>query len=138
MEDQRGWAIAEGRTNEGRPLFVRIKKYEQAFPRSLYEHRLDISWPVSSHSVDGLPSPEEMTAMEIFENRVCSAVEADSQSTLSLVITGAGEREWVFYCRDPQEFSRRLSSMPHDNEPYPLHIEYELDQKWELFGSYLP
>src|SRR3546814_1048524 len=58
---------------------------------------------------------------------------ADSHSTLCLVITGAGEREWVFYTGDENEFVERLSNMPHDDAPYPIRIEYEHDPEWAFY-----
>jgi hypothetical protein len=138
MADKQGWAIAQGETHDGQPMLLRIKQYEDAFPRARYEHRLNIVWPVAAGSVDGMPDQADMDAMQVFENRLCAAIEADSQATLGLVITGAGEREWVFYCRDAQEFMQRLSAMPHDGAPYPIRIEYERDPDWEFFRDYLP
>ena len=138
MEDTRGWAIAQGETGDGEPLLVRIKRYEDDFPRARYPHRLDIAWPLSDEGIDGLPGKADMEAMQAFEDRICAAIERDSQSTLCLVITGVGEREWVFYCSDEHEFVQRLSTMPHDDKPYPIRIEYEHDPAWAFYADYLP
>lgn len=138
MEDTRGWAIAQGTTGDDLPLLVRIKRYEDEFPRVRFPHRLDIAWPVSADAVDGLPTRTDMDAMQVFENRLCAAVEADAQATLCLVLTGAGEREWIFYCRDEHEFVQRLGNMPHDGAAYPIRIEYEHDPEWLYFADFLP
>jgi hypothetical protein len=138
MEDTRGWAVAQGTTGDDKPLFVRLKRYEAAFPRASYPHRLDISWPASADAVDGLPTPADMDAMQSFENRLCAVVEPDAQASLCLVLTGAGEREWIFYTRDENEFVQRLGAMPHDDAPYPIRIEYEHDPQWLYFADFLP
>ena len=138
MEDTRGWAIAQCETDDGEPLMFRIKRYEDDFPRARYPHRLDISWPLFEEDSDGPPAKATLDAMQAFENRICAAIEHDSHSTLCLVITGDGEREWIFYCSDENEFVQRLSTMPHDDAPYPIRIGYEHDPEWGFYGGFLP
>lgn len=136
-EDTRGWMVVQFFNEEGEPLMARIKQYEADFPRDRYPHRIDVFWPASEDAENGVPTQADIDAMAVFENRLCATLEPDRQSTLSLVITGGGEREWVFHTEDPQEFLSRLSAMPHDEGGrYPIEIQHEEDPGWALFDAY--
>lgn len=135
-EDTRGWVVVQFFNEDGQPLMARIKQYEAGFPRGRYPHRIDVFWPASEGAENGVPTPEDIDAMAVFENRLCAALEPDRQSTLSLVITGGGEREWVFHTEDPQVFLSRLSEMPHEDGRYPIEIQHEEDPDWTLFDAY--
>ena len=136
--DAREWALVQCFDEEGRPLMVRVKQYEEAFVRADYPHRVHVFWPVSDDAENGLPTPSDVEAMNRFENHLCAAVEPDGQSTLAVVVTGAGEREWVLQSRDPKVFLERISGMPHEGGSYPIELAHELDEDWAVVDAYRP
>lgn len=138
-EEAAGWLVVRFFNDDGEPLMARIRRYDAAFDRARYPHRINIFWPVAEDAENGMPTPSDLEAMARFESRLTDALERDGQSTLSLVVTGGGEREWVLHTEDPQQFLARLSAMPHEDERrYPVEITHEPDADWALFEAYLP
>src|SRR5262245_21819661 len=61
-----------------------------------YPWMLAVLWAYAEPDTGGLPSPEAMEAMEVFENRICEAFETDAHAVLAAVLTFDGARQWVF------------------------------------------
>jgi hypothetical protein len=130
------WAIAECHTGEY-PYHVRLRKVPSDFPRSNFPTRLNLFWSLSDTDANGYASKPELDKLHVFEDRLVEAVEFDQFSILTLVLTGRGEREFVFYTPDPHEFVRRLSQMPQEEERYPIEIHANEDADWEYFETEL-
>ena len=79
---------------------------------------------------DGFPTKDELEKVHAFEDRLIEAVEHDEFAILSIVLTGNGQREFVFYTVDPQEFINRLTNMPQEEERYPIEIHCNEDPEW--------
>jgi len=129
-----GWTIAEGHTGEY-PFQVRFRSIPADLPRSHFPQRLNIFWSMSEPDDRGYPSSEELVRLHAFEDRLVAAVEGDDFSVLCVVLTGRGEREFVFYTPDPQEFVQRLTQMPQEDEPYPIEIHANDDEDWEYYEN---
>jgi hypothetical protein len=82
---------------------------------------------------NGFPTEDEREKLHHFENRLVCAVEEDEFSLLSMVITGNGQREFVFHTSDPQEFIGRLTNMPQEEKPYPIEIHCHEDEYWTYY-----
>jgi hypothetical protein len=104
---------------------------------SSYEQRLNIFWNMNETLPNGFPDEAELSRLHDFENRLIDAVETDEFSIMSMVLTGNGEREFVFHTPDPQEFVTRLSGMPQEGEPYPIEINCNEDPEWEYYYNEL-
>ena len=130
------WAIAECHTGEY-PYQVRLRKVPSDFPRSNFPKRLNLFWSLSDTDANGYASKPELDKLHVFEDRLVEAVEFDHFSILTVVLTGRGEREFVFYTPDPHEFVRRLSQMPQEEERYPIEIHANENADWEYFETEL-
>ena len=134
--DKIPWSIAEG-IDEGMPVITRFRNFDQSFPRSRYPKRLNIFWKFSNPKDNGLPSPEDSVQAEAFEDRLVEAVENDNHSILSMVLTGKGQREYVFHTSNANEFLQRLTAMPQEQDRYPIEINSFEDVDWNYDGSVL-
>ena len=137
VDQQDNWAIAEGRTEEY-TFQVRFRRvagdaYRRALPK-----RLNIFWAMSKPDSAGMASREEIERLHAFEDRLLAAVEPDGNAILAVVLTGRGEREFVFYVRDPQEFMTRLSAMPQEESRYPIEVHLTDDPDWEYYTQVVP
>ncbi len=47
-----------------------------------------------------------------------------------MVLTGGGQREYVFHTVDPSGFVQRLTEMPQEEERYPIAIYRYADPEW--------
>jgi hypothetical protein len=134
--DELPWTIAEGK-HEDFPIVFRFRQFPNDFPRSDYSQRLNIFWQVSDEAGNGMPSPEESDRISVFEDRIIETTEHDSQSVLSLVITGKNQREFVFHTPNTKEFLKRLTQMPQEEEPYPIEIHHNEDPAWDYVDRVL-
>lgn len=135
--DDASWAIAEGRTSE-HPFQIRFRDRIALLERSLYAKRLNVFYSMRRSDAHGMAIESELDDLHIFENRLVPAVEQDESAMLVAVITGRGEREFVFYVQDPQLFLKHLSEMPQEAERYPIEIHAADDSEWTYFDALLP
>lgn len=128
--DEDSWTLLEG-THDGKPVLIRARQFLSGIDKGSYPVRLNIFWQMRTPDANGLASTSESAALEVFEERLVRAVDHDSQSVLSLVLTGHGQREFVFHTADSSEFVRRLTQMPQEPERYPIEIRSHEDPEWE-------
>jgi hypothetical protein len=124
------WTVGTA-TRGGSPLMVRYRQMPDTFSKQVYPQRLNLFWRMNESSRAGLPNASESAKLEQFENRLVEAVERDSFAILSVVLTGGGEREFVFHSKDRAEFIDRLTHMPQEKARYPLHIQACDDPAWD-------
>ncbi|MFW5427086.1 MAG: DUF695 domain-containing protein [Methylophagaceae bacterium] len=130
--DSLGWSVAEGATDEY-DFQVRFRRFVEKPPTTEYNQRLNIFWTMKDPLDTGFANKSELDKLHDFENRLIDAVENDEFSIMTMVLTGRGEREFVFYTSDPQKFLERLTNMPQEQEPYPLEIQCNEDPEWEYY-----
>lgn len=130
------WTLIEARNDDG-PILVRRRGFPDDFLKADLPHRLNVFWRMTEFSPNGMPELAESDRMRVFEDRLVEATEPDHQTVLSLVVTGKGQREYVFHTRRVDEFLRRLTGMPQESEPYPIEIHRTEDSTWEYVGRVL-
>ncbi|RDZ28391.1 DUF695 domain-containing protein [Lysobacter silvisoli] len=135
MEDTRGWTLAEHRAEDGLSL-MRIKRLERDFDFRAYPERLNLIWAYQDDRSVGTASPDELQAMQRFEDRVCERIEAAGHSVLAIVFTEPDHREYVFLSRDVNAFVGVLNAMPQEAHPYPIEIDHESDPNGEFYRSF--
>jgi hypothetical protein len=130
------WTGIEARNDEG-TILVRHRQFPVGFPKGDFPHRLNIFWQIADASPSGMPDTAESDRMGVFEDRLVEATELDEQSVLSMVLTGKGQREYVFHTRSTDEFLRRLTEMPQEVERYPIELHHTKDSTWEYVDRVL-
>jgi hypothetical protein len=131
--DELPWAITEGNTGTY-PFQFRFRRFPMSFPRAAYPARLNIFWEMNSPHPSGLASPEDIERMHTFEDRLVSVMEPHA-AVLAMVMTGRGEREFVFFTKSTEEFMRLLGSMPQESMRYPIKIHAADDPNWSYFKN---
>jgi hypothetical protein len=129
-KDETKWTLVNGAYG-GRKFLIRFRQFPPDFDRTKYPIRLNIFWLMSESSSVGLPLQSETVRLEQFEDRIVDAVEPDQHSVLSVVLTGDGQREFVFHTDDDSGFVERLSAMPQEAKPYPIEIRRFRDPDWK-------
>jgi Family of unknown function (DUF695) len=119
----------------GDPIITRFREFPREFPRWKYPCRLNIVWKMTEADTHGLPTGEEFSRLETFEDRLIDAAEHDEHSILLGVLTGNGEREFIFQTRDVSGFLQRLTNMPQKEDRYPITIYRNDDPDWSYFES---
>ena len=135
--DTASWVIAESHTSE-HSFQIRFRKLPLGFERLPYPKRLNVFWSMRNPDEHGMATNGELENLHTFEDRLVAAVEQDESAMLVAVLTGRGEREFVFYVQDPQPFIKHLSEMPQEAERYPVEVHFEEDPAWGYFDALLP
>jgi hypothetical protein len=128
--DDTNWTLVNG-TYDGKQVIIRFRQFSPKFDKTKYPIRLNVFWSMSESSGVGLPIQAEAVRLDQFEDRIVEAVEPDQHSVLSVVVTGDGQREFVFHTHDDKGFVERLSAMPQEAEPYPIEIRRFRDPDWK-------
>jgi hypothetical protein len=129
------WTLEKGNAEAG-PLVLRYRTPILG-PDGVegYNRVLRILWPYEAEDTGAMPSIDDSTEMELFEDRLCVAVEIDAHAFLCAVLTYDGARQWVFYTQDVGECGRRLEGMPQNAEPYPIEIDAFDDPTWQYLRT---
>ncbi len=135
--DSLPWTVIQARNDAGLVVVFRHRKFPAGFSKATFPHRLNVFWNSRASTESGLPDEADSKAMGTFEDRLVEATEPDEQSVLSLVVTGKNQREWVFHTKSTDEFLRRLTVMPQEQDPYPIEIRHTSDSEWEYVDRVL-
>ena len=134
--DEIAWTVAE-EMHDNKPVIIRFRNLNQTFPRNSYPQRLNIFWTFSMPTELGLPSPDDSSKAQLFEDRLIEAVETEGHAILSMVLTGKGQREFVFHAFNVNEFLQRLTQMLQEKERYPIEINFAEDVEWDYVDRVL-
>jgi hypothetical protein len=128
------WAIAESETDEY-TYQVRFRCFPSDFSMIDYPVRLNVFWKMGKPAQNGLASPVDIPLMQTFEDRIVRVSELRALSILAAVVTGRGEREFVFYARNAGDFLGCLNEIPQEEDRYPIEIHSSDDPTWDYFHS---
>ncbi len=131
------WRNADG-LYETLPIQARVRDYPSDFPRAGYPERLNVFWRMTERGESGLGAPEEVAQLQLFEERLLTAVEADRHTVCSIILTWNGRREFVLHTADVEGFLTRLGTMPHGEDNYPIEIQVDTDPEWTYDRSLTP
>ncbi len=130
------WILAECADPE-RPFLIRYIESDKGLDRSIYKSRLNVFWTLRTPTKTGLPSEDDNDETKVFENRLVQAVEPGNHSILVMVLTGRGQKEYVWQTTDPQLFLKSLTEMPQEEERYPIQIQHNEDETWNYYDRVL-
>lgn len=130
------WVVAEC-ADPDRPFFIRYIEDKKQIDRKRYSNRLNVFWTFRTPTENGLPSSEDGDETKVFEDRLIEAVEIEGHSILVMIITGRGQKEYVWQTADPQQFLDSLTSMPQEKERYPIEIQHTEDEAWSFYNDLL-
>jgi hypothetical protein len=131
------WRTSNG-YYETQPIHARYRVYPDDFPRAGYPERLNIFWRMTNRGEVGLGMPAELERLQTFEDRLAAAVESDLHTIFSILLTWNGRREFVLHTADVPGFLKRLGTMPHETDDYPIEIQVESDPEWKYDRSVTP
>lgn len=137
------WAAAEGSTEDGAPLVLRVRSHLQALMgHPELPNRLLITWayaPDGAPERSGMPSPEQMATLTACEEALVAGLEsgADPAAVLIAVWTGGGHREWLWYGTEPGRLEAAVNEALGALPPYPLELELEADPDWQEYTGLL-
>lgn len=124
------WALAEGTRPVG-PFILRYRTpVITAADVGAHVHLVQLVWEFDDPRSGAMPEPGVSETMQTFEDRLCGAWEQGGLAFLAAVLTIDGARQWILYTRDVPECLRRLATIRHQGEPYPVEITSRIDRTW--------
>jgi hypothetical protein len=135
-EDGAVWSTAVAtRPSDGHRIIYRYRsEFGPSFKRSAYPDRVVIAW--SYKSTNGMPSTAERESMDRMEDLLAPHVEQSSLSVLSLVSTGEGLREWVYYTKSQGEFMAKVNVALRGHPTFPVEIDLWRDPEWTRYEEF--
>lgn len=71
------------------------------------------------------------------EDLLAPYVEQTSLSVLTLVSTGEGEREWVYYTRSQNEFMAKMNQALLGYPRFPVEVTLWNDPEWSRYEEFV-
>ena len=130
----RDWSVAVGKVN-GESTIVRCRS---SFPHSVVRPQFAtlaaVTWKYSSPN--GMPSDDTKSEMDTLEDGIVSAVESADQGYLAIAVTGGGVREWEFYTRSQEQFSRLATNAFARAPADTVSTVFQSDPTWSSYGRF--
>ena len=74
--------------------------------------------------------------MDALEDLLEPELAKDGFATLALVSTGENLREWIYYCRNADEFMQRLNKALGGHPGFPIDVLLETDSHWNSYEEF--
>lgn len=130
------WAVLKGQHN-GNPMFVRRNESAaQLKGHAEYGYRVGVAVPLLAPNSDGLPTNEEMEALNRVEDALSAAFENQQASLHVLAITTSAMREFIFYTRVPAEIEARLNTVRLQFPERELQFYVAADSQWDGYAQF--
>ncbi len=128
------WVLADGTLNE-LPITIRYRDQIQGEHESgLYNQCIQISWTAQEQDNEtGYPSANELEKIDVFNQKLMAAVEAEKHGLLVMVLMCEGINQWILYCKDIDQVQRDLNTIPTDTGLYPIEVSSDEDPQWNTF-----
>lgn len=97
-----------------------------------YSTRVEVSWSYDAQP-DGMPGLSDSRLMERATDALLAAFKSGEVAVCTAIVTGDGQRDWVFYTRNLRSFGRVLNSALAPLPPMPLEFSATDDPQWEEY-----
>ena len=124
--DNDAWTVAEGE-RDGLPSLLRFRPGLREFlgdPR--FSRHLQVTWSCK-RSNTGLPSDEEIEAMQSMEDNLIEAFEEADAGVLAFVSTHGGTRSWNFYVAESADLGGIINNAFAELPSLPIELVIEDD-----------
>jgi hypothetical protein len=129
------WSVAQLEKN-GKPLLVRYRNERpQSVETAAFPFLLSATWAYQPNEF-ALPSADEMEWMDRFEDALASALETSQTAHLMVILTGNGERDWLWYTHSEAEAMRHVNQALKGHQPYPIQFSVQKDRGWKAYAQF--
>lgn len=97
---------------------------------------VSVLWPYEPANDGGMPDAATNAGQIALEDALIT-LDFAGHSHLMLVITGNGNKEWIWYARDFDGWIGRLNDVLREHPVYPINIEYQPDPEWSLYRDFM-
>ena len=129
------WWTAPAESEDGQLIMVTGRSgLEQVKATGVFVYRIEVTWTYEPDE-KGMPDYATSRLMEQVTEAMEAEFSKDPVAVNTGIYTGAGERNWVFYCRSLHIFQRKLNSILEPFETLPLTFHAEEDPDWAEYAE---
>ena len=129
------WWTAPAESEDGRLILVTGRTgLEQVKATGVFVYRIEVTWAYEPDE-NGMPDYHTSRLMEQVTEAMEAEFSKDPVAVNTGIYTGAGERNWVFYCRSLHIFQRKLNTILEPFETLPLTFHAEDDPDWAEYAE---
>jgi hypothetical protein len=101
-----------------------------------YRSHVGIAIALVGDPVDGLPSKEEVAALDRLEAEISGSIESGNEALIVGSLTSQDRRGYVVYSCDPAGTERKLRELSKRSAPYELRFQISEDPQWRNYSKY--
>lgn len=129
-DDEMTYGIATGQKNGMTMIYRFISKDPKPSEVQRFKWLTVISWKYDGRANNGMPNNSFSSDMDRFEDAIDEMLR-DTRCGMDVYVrTGDGEREFVYYIADREEFTKYLNAALANHKVYPIEIEFFEDVEW--------
>lgn len=127
------WWTAPAEAPDGEVVMVTGRDNIDKFRDSgKYNDRIEVTWPYEG---GGMPGEEVASLMEQADDALRAELKKEKAVILTGIYTGAGQRNWVFYVKNPRIFQSLLNRAWAELPLLPVSISAERDPEWQEYAE---
>jgi Family of unknown function (DUF695) len=128
------WSVAQA-VNNGKPVLIRFRiQRPTGIEPAAFPFLLSATWSYQSDET-GFPGQEELALMGKFEDAL-AVLEASNTAHLMVVLTGNGDRDWLWYTRGEAEAMRQVNRALKGQPRYPVQFSVQPDPSWSAYAQF--
>lgn len=129
------WWTAPAESEDGQLIMVTGRSgLEQVKATGVFVYRIEVNWAYKPDD-KGMPDYATSRLMEQVTDALEAEFSKDPVAVNTGIYTGAGERNWVFYCRSLHIFQRKINTILEPFETLPLTFHAEEDPEWAEYAE---
>ena len=129
------WWTAPAESEDGQLIMVTGRSgLEQVKAAGVFVYRIEVNWAYKPDD-KGMPDYATSRLMEQVTDALEAEFSKDPVAVNTGIYTGAGERNWVFYCRSLHIFQRKINTILAPSETLPLTFHAEEDPEWAEYAE---
>lgn len=129
------WWTAPAESEDGQLIMVTGRSgLEQVKATGVFVYRIEVNWTYKPDD-KGMPDYATSRLMEQVTDALETEFSKDPVAVNTGIYTGAGERNWVFYCRSLHIFQRKINTILAPFETLPLTFHAEEDPEWAEYAE---
>lgn len=130
------WSIGMSE-RDGKPAIVRYNSgLAPAARHAAFRKRISITVPFTNPTGQGLPSPEEDQQLSSLEEELVRKMTDANESLFACVITGGGEREFVFYTSNEEAAAGKARRIAEGAERHRVRVAVQEDPDWTVYRDF--
>jgi hypothetical protein len=114
-----GWLVTESKRLDA-PLLVKVRaEVPQGVDTAKYATTIEMHWKYAPDA-KGMPAPAVVSQIAKFEATI-DPLQGDRLGFPMMIVTGSGERTWLWYVADPKAFAAALNRLV-PGHPFPVTL----------------